>query len=155
MPRFRFGLEKVLELRERTEQESAAGLARARAEAHRAEAARDALETARSNGRARLAEAHGAGGSVGHLQNLSYVLGQVDGKIAEADTACRAAEQEVTRSMASFREAVRQRSAIGQLRDRQEQRWRADESQKERKEMDEIATTRHGRGTEGSGAGGA
>lgn len=154
MARFRFGLQKVLELRERSEKESAAGLARARAAATRAEAARDALKTARSNGRARLAEAHGVGGSVGHLQNLSYVLGQVDGKIAEAESACRAAEAEVTRSMASFREAVRRRSAIDQLRDRQEERWRADETQKERKAMDEIATTRHGRGTERSDAGG-
>ncbi|MEQ9400755.1 MAG: flagellar export protein FliJ [Longimicrobiales bacterium] len=145
MAAFRFGLQKVLELREESEKKSAVGLAQARKEAADAERARHDLEAVRDAGRARVAQARGAGGPVGHLQNLLYVVDQMDGKIAAAETVCRAADEEVSRSMDSFREAVRQRSAIGQLKERRMGQWRTEEAQKEQKEMDEVALTRHAR----------
>lgn len=153
MAAFRFGLQKVLELREESEKKSAVGLARARKDAADAERARHDLEAVRDAGRARVAaQARGVGGPVGHLQNLLYVVDQMDGKIAAAETACRAADEEVSRSMDSFREAVRQRSAIGQLKERRMGQWRTEEAQKEQKEMDEVALTRHAR-VDGTNAG--
>lgn len=143
MSRFRFPLQKVLEHRQASERESAEGLARARDEAEAAHQAKENLEAARDAGRARLAQAHGLGGAVGHLQNMSYVLGQVDGQIEEADEACREADEQVVEQMKSFQHAVQQRRTIEGLREKKLDQWRSATERQEQKTMDEVALTRH------------
>jgi flagellar protein FliJ len=146
MASFRFRLQPVLELREQQERESAVGLARARSEAEIARQAKDDLEALRDAGRARLAQAHGSGGPVGHLQNLAYVVDQVDGQIEHADAACRKADEQVVESMKAFHEAFQLRRSIDQLRTRRLEQWRWDQNRTEQKTMDEVALSRHGRG---------
>ena len=60
MTAFHFGLQKVLELRKKSENESARGLAEARGEAEAARKAKADLEAAREAGRSRLVDAHGS-----------------------------------------------------------------------------------------------
>ena len=139
---FRFSLEKVLEHRKNSEQESARGLVQARDEAESARQAKADLESVREAGRARLAQAHGVGGSVGHLQNLAYVLGHVDHQIRDADAACQEADENVVESMKSFQHAVRERKTIEGLRERKLDQWRVAEVRDERKAMDEVAMLR-------------
>ncbi len=149
MPRFRFKLQPVLDLREQKEKESAVGLARARAAADQARQAREDLEAVREAGRALLADAHGAGGPVGHLQNLALVVGSVDLHIAVAEDACRKADEEVVESMKTFQEALKDRMSMDQLRARRLEEWRTEQSKTEQKTMDEVAISRHGRARSG------
>ncbi len=145
MSAFRFSLEKVLELRKRTEEESARHLATARREADEARRARQALEEARNAGFDKLTRAHGAGGAVGHLQNLMYVLAKVDEQIREADAACRRAEEAVAERMRCYHDALRHRKTLDQLREKHLEAWKSEEAREEQKTMDEIALARHGR----------
>lgn len=145
MAAFRFPLQKVLELRERQEQASALQLVQARREAEEANQARLDLEAAREAGRVRLAQAHGAGSAVGHLQNLAYVVDRVDEKIRDAEDACRKADENVAVSTKGFHDALKQRRTMDQLRGRHLDQWKSDQVRQERKTMDEVAITRHGR----------
>ena len=155
MAAFRFPLDKVLEHRKESERKSAQGLARARGEADAARRAKADLEAVREAGRTRLAEAHGSGGAVGHLQNLAYVLGQVEEQIEDADAVCQHADEQVVESIKSFQHAVQQRRTIEGLRERRLGEWRDAEVRDERKAMDDVALMRHGRPDPGSTGGGA
>lgn len=145
--RFAFPLEKVLRLRRELEEAKARALAEARAEETGVQEARKALVNHRDVGRARLAAVHQQGGAVGHIQNLEYVLERVDDQIRDADEACRRAEETVTASLDDFRAAFVDRKSLDQLRNRRKEEWRAHANRNEQKTMDEVATTRHVRGT--------
>ena len=145
MTGFRFRLQTVLELRERKELESAKGLVDARTEAEVACRAREDLEAVREAGRTLLTDAHGAGGAVGHLQNMAYVLGRMDQKIEDAQAACQQADEHVVDKIKSYHMAFQQRKTIDRLKERKFDQWRAEEIKHERKTMDEVALTRHGR----------
>jgi flagellar FliJ protein len=143
--RFKFRLQSVLDLKEQGEKDSAVGLAKARRDAESAVRAREMLETARESGRTDLARAHGAGGSVGHMRNLSYVLERVDDQIRAADEACKEAAEAVVERLEHYRAALRDRKTIEGLRERKFHQWRSEEVRSEQKAMDDIAITRHGR----------
>ncbi len=146
MAAFRFRLQSLLDLREQKERESAVDLAKARTEADDARRAKEDLESIRDAGRARLAQAHGAGGVVGHLQNLAYVVDQVDGQIDLAADACRQADEQVVESMKEYHEAFKKRRSMDQLRTRLLDKWRWEANRTEQKSIDEVAANRHGRG---------
>ena len=146
MAAFRFRLQPVLDLRAQEEQQSAQGLAMARVEADEARRAREDLESLREAGRVRLAQAHGSGGPVGHLQNLAMVVGSVDAHVEAAHDQCRVADERVVESVKAFHEAFRQRRSIDQLRERRFEEWRTEQNRTEQKTMDEVALTRHGKG---------
>lgn len=154
MTAFHFGLEKVLELRKKSENESARGLAEARGEAEAARKAKADLEAAREAGRSRLVDAHGSGGAVGHLQNLAYVVDQFEAQIENADEACQRADENVVESLKTFHSAFRDRKTIEDLRARRHDKWRVDEERGEQKDMDEIALVRHSRAEQGVSGGG-
>ncbi len=150
MAAFHFKLQPLLDLREEKEKESARGLAEARVAADEARHARENLEAVLEAGRVRVAEAHGSGGPVGHLQNLALVVGSMDAHLAVAEDACRQADEHVERSMRAFQEALQQRRTIDHLRSRRLQQWRAEQTREEQKVMDEFAITRHGRAGQAS-----
>lgn len=143
--RFKFRLQSVLELREQGEKDSAVQLAKARLDAESAVRAKELLETARASGATDLARAHGAGGSAGHMRNLSYVLEKVDDQIRAADEACQAADEAVAEQLEHYRKALRDRKTMEGLRDRRLDQWRIEEVRSEQKTMDDVAITRHGR----------
>jgi len=146
MPSFRFPLETVLALRERQEKDSAAGLAEARRNANTASKARDDLRTALEAGRARLAEAHGAGSPVGHLCNLEMVLGGFDDQIREADQRCRDADEQVGASMKEYHQAFQHRRTLEQLKSHRLVEWQNEQARGEQRVLDELALNRHGKG---------
>lgn len=145
MTGFRFRLQTVLDLRERKELESAKGLVDARSEADMARKARKDLEAVREAGRTLLTDAHGSGGTVGHLQNMAYVLGRVDQKIEDAHAVCQQADEHVVDKVKSYHVAFQHRKTIDRLKERKFDQWRSAEIKHERKTMDEVALTRHGR----------
>ncbi len=154
MKKFRFPLEKVLELRVEEERTKAAELASARREADDARKKREQIESARDTSRARLTEAHGSGGTVGHLQNLEYVVGQMDSQLADADAACQAADEQVESSRDHFTRAFRSRRTLDHLREKRLADWRLENGRQEQKSIDETAITRHGRDADGGSGGG-
>lgn len=145
MSAFRFRLEKVLELRKHEEQAAALRLAEAEREAERARRALDALEDLRRQGRDRLAQAHGAGGLAGHLQNLRYLVDRLGQLVAEAGAATRAADEKVSEKMAELSVALQERRIIDRLRERSLDQWRAEQVRAEQKLMDDVAGERHER----------
>jgi flagellar FliJ protein len=146
MAAFRFRLQPVLDLRAQEERRSAQGLAKARVAADEARRAREDLEALREAGRVRLAQAHGSGGPVGHLQNLAMVVGTVDAHVRAAADQCRKADEQVVESVKAYHEAFRQRRSIDQLRERRLEEWRTEQNRTEQKTMDEVALTRHAKG---------
>jgi len=147
MERFKFRLQKVLDLRLWREQESALRLGEARRRYDEAESVLAALEAVRASSRERLMRVHGAGGSVGQLQNLDYVLAHLDARIAEADAARRDAERGVREWMDEYTAALRERRVLERLRDRHLEAARVLEAQVERRAMDDVAVSRHVRKT--------
>jgi flagellar FliJ protein len=147
---FQFSLGRVLDLRKQVEKERARTVAEARRRSDEAESARQNLAQVQRAGRARLAEAHRVGGSIGQLRNMEFVLERMEGHLRQAEEDCREADRSLVESMKSYTEAFRERSTLDRLRSRRLEEWRTEESRREQKDMDEIAVTRHGRMASGS-----
>ena len=143
MSGFEFKLEKVLDLRKEEEQLHAERVARARREADAAREAMQNLEDLRRDGRARLTRAHGAGRSVGQLQNFEWLMGRLEGDIETAQEAVRSADAETVARAKEHLEAVRDRQALDRLKQKQLDGWKAGLAREEQKAMDEVAVTRH------------
>ena len=146
MKRFRFRLQKVLDLRAAVEREKARRLADARRDAADARRARDDLESIRNSGREILTGAHGSGGSVGHLLNLEYVLERMESQLEEADAACAEAEKDVESTLREYHAASRERRTLDQLKEKRLEVWKREADRQEQKAIDEVAVTRFGRG---------
>ncbi len=142
---FGFSLQKVLELREQQEEQSARDLAEAKAEAHRARQVHDDLKAAREAGRARMALANWVGGAVGHVRNLIDVMGRVDAQVEAAETECGQAEEQVEESLRAMEKSAQERKVIDRLRERRLDQWQIEQAENERKAMDELAMSRHRR----------
>ena len=145
MSAFDFSLQKVLEIREKQEEESTRKLAEAREEADKAHQVHTDLRAERDAGRTRMALANWVGGAVGHLQNLVDVVDRVDAQVTAAETECGQAEEQVEESIEAVKKAARERKIIDRLRERRLHKWRIEQAENERKTMDELALSRHRR----------
>lgn len=145
MTAFHFRLGRVLDLRRQVEKEKARGVAEARRRSERAREARELLSEIQQMGRAELAEAHRAGGSIGHLRNMELVLEAMECHLEEAEKESHEADRSLVESMAHYTEAFKERRTLDHLRDRRFEEWRTEEARREQKDMDELAITRHGR----------
>ena len=148
----RFRLQKVLDLRIWREQERALRLGEARRRAEEAARELERLHAALAAGQERRAEAQEGGGKVGERRPLELLLDRLEVRIAEADAAYRAAEREVEASLRDYADAFRQRRVLEELRARFLEVLRQEEARAERKAMDDIAVTRHGRSLGSAGA---
>lgn len=143
MSGFNFRLQKVLDLRIWKEQERAGQLSVARKDMADATRALEHLSAVRTATWEQITVAHGVGGTVGHLQNLRAVIGQLDLQIEAAADQQDQAEAKLESTLSDFTDAFRERRILEKLRERQAETSRIDENQAERKEMDELASTRH------------
>ncbi|MCU0634955.1 MAG: flagellar export protein FliJ [Gemmatimonadaceae bacterium] len=146
-----FRLQRVLELRERAEQETARRLAAREQDATVARDARESLQELRSTSREQV-ERHQDGTAVGHLQHMSFLIGQLDRRIAGAHEAVVDAEQAVVRVRGELESAVRDRRIIERLREKHEDAGRQLDQAADRVMMDEIALSRFGRQRDESAA---
>ncbi len=145
MTAFPFSLSKVLDYRRHLEQEEARSLVLARKTAAAAHQARQNLEEIQAQGRAKLAEAHNVGGSVGQIRNMEFVLSRLEGHLESADVECRKADEGVVERVKTYVEALKERQTLDKLRDRRLEEWKVQEGRREQKVMDEVAVTRHER----------
>ncbi|HYW49284.1 MAG TPA: flagellar export protein FliJ [Gemmatimonadaceae bacterium] len=142
MSRFKFRLQRVLELREEAERARSVQLASAQGQATAARDARAAIAHARDAGHQSLSDASNGGTTVGTLQQMQYVLGALDVRLQLADSSVVTADSMVRRAQDELRTAFQARHALESLREKQAEAHRSAAVNADRVLMDEIALTR-------------
>jgi flagellar FliJ protein len=142
---FRFRLQKVLDLRERLERESATALAAARNEAAEARQAMEALQHARERGVVEAGRTASASATAGELQRIALLIEHLDEHLAVAESAHREAGDKVNDLAAAFERALTERQVIERLRERKLADWRGNEDKRDQALMDAVAVTRYAR----------
>ena len=142
---FRFRLQRVLELREQREQARARELASAQDAADLARQAQDALAAAHASSRAEIASAQQELPRVGHLQGLGLTLDALEARLEQATASVHTAEDTVAQAHLALAEAARDRRILDRLKEKHVEGWRAEEAQRDRVLMDEIALGRFSR----------
>jgi flagellar export protein FliJ len=140
--RFKFRLQRVLELREEAARARSVALAEAEGQATAARETRDALADARDAGKQTLTNASNSGTTVGTLQQMQFVIGALDQRLEQADSSIVTADSLVKRAQDELRTAFHAKHALSTLRDKQEDAHRASAQATDRALMDEIALTR-------------
>lgn len=151
MSDFRFGLQKVLELREKAEQAQAVALADAQRRAEQARDQLDHIRAIRDEEAAKLMKVHSGARSVGHLRNLATVVAQIAQQLREAESAVEQAAKAVQASRTDLVEAMTQRRVMDQLRDRKREAWELEQKGVEQRQTDETALERFQRRTAENG----
>ena len=142
MSRFKFRLQRVLELREEAERARSVALAAAEGQANAARDVRDAIADARDAGHQTLTNASLTGTTVGTLQQMHFVLGALDERLEQADSSVVTADSVVKRAQDELRSAFQAKHALLTLRENQEEVHRTAALGADRALMDEIALTR-------------
>jgi len=142
MNRFRFRLQRVLELREEAEKARAIALVSAQSQATTARDARDAIAHARAINHESITTASNTGCTVGELQQMQYVLGALDVRLQFADSGVVTADSMVRHAQDELRTAFQARHALDTLKDKQAEAHHTAAQDADRVLMDEIALTR-------------
>jgi flagellar FliJ protein len=145
MSKFRFKLQKVLELRERLEKESATQLAAARQDAELAQQALRHLQDARQQGAEEAGKAAEAPIPAGELQQIALMIAQLEQHLDAAEQAAREADARVLDLVSEFEKCVTNRQVIDKLKERQIANWREDEQRSDQRIMDAVALARYTR----------
>jgi flagellar export protein FliJ len=145
MNAFRFGLQKVLHLREQHEHQVAAKLSDAEAVAVEAREAHRALDEIRNAGTRALQAAHSEDSTVGRLRTIGYVIEQFNQRVVDAQSRVHIAEERVDQAKGELMAALQARRVLTRLRDRHFVGWRTEHDAEELRKMDELALVRHAR----------
>jgi flagellar protein FliJ len=144
---FKFRLQRVLELREQSEQARARAVREATDSADDARRRQDAITALRTLQRDALTAAARGFITAGELQHLQFVIGALDDRLVRAADDVRNAERVVTEAQAALQLASRDRRVLDRLKDRHSERWHDIATQQDRTMMDEIALTQFTRRT--------
>lgn len=145
-----FSLQRVLDLKKRREETVAIKLAEARAAADAARRSEASLEAQREAGtRSRVT----TGVAVGQLQNASYVIEQLDQRLADARDAVKSADATVDARLAEFTTALQERRVLDRLKEKRMEEYLALEAKVDLSTMDAIALTRFVRSDNSDGEG--
>ncbi len=137
---FRFRLQQVLDIREKQEQQLATQLVQALGYERDAQGTLDDLRAIRDAGID--LPTPGMARSVGELFNNAFLLGALDGQIANASDAVDTAGHNVMEVKEALTGALQERRILDRLRDRHQESHRISEEQTDRRTMDDIALTR-------------
>jgi len=139
---FRFRLQRVLELREKSEQARAQTLHAANENADEQRSHQDAMFALRQLQRDSLeAVSHGVI-TAGEMQHLAFIIDQLDDRLLRAADDVVEAERLVAEAQVALQLASRDRRVIDRLKERHVERWQDAEQQRDRTHMDEIALAR-------------
>jgi flagellar protein FliJ len=141
-PRFKFSLQRVLELREEAEHVAAIELASARAVADEARRVKEVLDARRAETRQALDSPPGRERRIAEVRQIYMLMEHLDTKVARADESVASAERGVENGQARLGETVKDRRVIDRLRERQMDAWRIAGDRVERETMDDIARAR-------------
>jgi flagellar protein FliJ len=138
----KFTLQRILELKRRKEQASAARLVETRTAVDLARHSEAQMEAVRRDGAASVSGGKARGVTAGQLQSAAMVLSSLDRELDLARLATRAAEAEVRSSLAEFTSASQERQVLEKLRDRHLETALAAERSEETNQLDEVALSR-------------
>ena len=138
----RFRLQRVLELREQHEQAKARELAVAQAVAATARLTHEELSALHTASRTAVDAAQYTQPRVGHLHQLGFVLDAMEQRVDSAAASRAAADTVVDGARSALDDAARDRRVLDRLKSRHAEAARAEEVQKDRLLMDEIALGR-------------
>lgn len=139
---FKFRLQRVLEMRQQTEQDAASALAEARNLEEAAMLERLRLEEARDEGMARAAGSAATQPKVGQLQNLRFLVERLNEEIEAAQADVDAAAAQVQERLDEYSSAFRERRMIDRLREKALETHRTEAVQADQKVMDSVALAR-------------
>lgn len=142
MTRFRFRLQKVLELREQAERARAVAVVEAQDRATTLRDARDSIADARNAGQETMTRSSMSGTTAGALQQMQFLLSAMDTQLQVADSNIVTAESLVRHAQDELRAAFQARHALDTLKDKQADGHRAAATHADRVLMDELALTR-------------
>lgn len=139
--RFRFRLQRVLDMRQKSEEAAATRLADARREEEQAREAVAQMQSARDQGMQAAAPAAGTA-SIGQLQNLRFLVERLNDEVDQAEREVDEAGRQVGQRLEEFSNAFRDRKVLERLRERALESWKGEEVQADRQAMDNIALAR-------------
>mgnify|MGYP000113435803 CR=1 FL=1 len=139
---FRFRLQRVLELREKSEQARAQTLNAANLNADEQRRQQDAMFALRQLQRDSLEAASRGVITAGELQHLNFIIDQLDDRLVRAADDVQEAERLVAEAQIALQLASRDRRVIDRLKARHVERWQDTEQHRDRNHMDEIALAR-------------
>jgi len=141
--KFPFRLDRLLDLRHRTEKERAEALGRAAREEAERRDAKERAEVRLRDSREQAMPAAGAAQPAGALRNLGLAITaaaqHADATAAASDEARRALEGERHR----YQEARRDRRVIERMREKRYEDWTREADRTEQREIDGLALDRH------------
>ena len=145
MKKFRFRLDRVLDLRARNERERARELGRAlHAEEQRRMALAEASARLDRCGD-QMAESSNGVVPAGTLQNLGLAIKAAANQMEAAEDAHRAAEVSVQQEQEKFGVARMERRIVERLKEKRQEAWLTQASREEQGEIDGVASQRHAR----------
>lgn len=139
---FKFRLQRVLELREKSEQARARTLREASESADLMREQANALQALRTLQRDSLDAASRGVITAGELQHVAYVIDQLDTRLERATVDAAEAERLAIEAQQALQLASRDRRVLGRLKEKHAERWMETEQQRDRLHMDEIALSR-------------
>jgi flagellar FliJ protein len=142
MKRFRFPLQRVLQLREQMELERAAALGQAQRDEQARRDAVDQAEARLDRTAEQLREAAGTVTTAGALRNLGLTVDAAQSHLEAVEDQHRAAQEAMETEQERFGEARKERRVVERLRDRRHEAWTFETSREEQKNQDEIAARR-------------
>jgi flagellar FliJ protein len=141
--RFRFRLQRVLDLREQHEKDRARSLGEAQSDEQRQ---RERLEEAASRLESAAASVRGKAAvepvPAGTLRNLGLAVEAAQENVNRAEDRHREAQANVEEERARFHEARKDRRVVERLRERREETWTEEATRADQKEIDQIAARR-------------
>lgn len=139
---FRFRLQQVLDLREKSERALALQLVQA---LNAEQAAKDELRELQSARFSNAAQASESGNmrSVGELANLAFVIQKLDNHIVEAGDLVQTSSAAVSQVQQDLTTAHQGRRVLDRLKERQSDFHKTAAEQRDRHTMDELAISRH------------
>lgn len=144
---FKFRLQRVLELREQSEQARARAVRDATDSADDARRRQEAIASLRTLQRETQSAAARGLITAGELQHLQFLIGALDDRLVRASDDVREAERVVADAQAALQRASRDRRVLDRLKDRHSERWADASMHRDRTLMDEIALTQFTRRT--------
>ncbi|CAN5239077.1 hypothetical protein BH09GEM1_BH09GEM1_12270 [soil metagenome] len=142
MSPFRFRLQRILELRTKQEQSLAEELGRALERSTQAHGAHASLDAVRKASAEQFAAAHSGRVTVGQMQNLGYVIEQLDEYLTIAGSAAQDAAAKAEGARADLVAAHQARRTLDRLRDRRLAEWTSAASREDQNTTDDFSLTR-------------
>lgn len=142
---FRFRLQRVLELREKSEQARARTFADASENADTARRHQQAMHDLHLLQRETASAASQGAITAGEMQHFAFLLNQLDARLEHGADGVQEAERLVAEAQTALQSASRDRRVLDRLKERHAERWQEEDQHRDRVDMDEIALTRFAR----------